>query len=135
LIAKLRLLILAFAFLGFLAGCGTVKVDVRQYAGIPYYVATDVEGVAILRQPPTGTCERLADIYVQPKGTPTQFQIFLRLKMAASEMGANAVVLVADKAKLTGGPVADPPWWGRQLPTESDRTIVGVAIWYPRPVW
>jgi hypothetical protein len=132
---KKKVVILAFAFLGFFAGCGTVSVDVRGYAGAPNYTPTDTEAVKILRSAPTGKYERLGDIFVEPKGTPTQLQIFLRLKMAASNMGANAVVLVADQAKLTGGPVADPQWWGRELQPGSGRTIVGVAIWHPQSAY
>ncbi len=126
-----KIMILALVFLSLLAGCGMVNVDVRGYDGAPRYAEVDPAGVEILRAPPQGPHERLGDIYIEPKGTPSKIQIFIRLKLAASRMGADAVVLVADKAKLTEGPVADPQWWNRQLPEGSDRTIVGVAIWYP----
>ena len=133
---KQRIMILALAALWVLAGCGQVIVIKSQlYNGAPVYAPTDPEGVEILRSPPKGRHERLGEIYLEPSGTPSKFQIFLRLKLAASRMGANAVVLVADKAGLTEGPVAEPQWWNRELKTVDDRFIVGVAIWYPTRVW
>ena len=50
-------------------------------------------------------------------------------------MGADAVVIVADKSMLTGGPVADPKWWKGELNPGSDKDIVGVAIWYSKAAW
>jgi hypothetical protein len=50
---------------------------------------------------------------------------------AAAKMGADAVVIVADRTMLMGG-VAMGPWWGRQLDPVYGRVIVGVAIRYVR---
>jgi len=117
----------------FLPGCSGVKVESKIYPGVPVYVPVSPESVEILRSPPLGPCLQLGEIRIQPQETPSQKEIWKKFKKAAAKMGANAVVLVADKSRLVGGPVAAPGWWNGELGTGSDRIIVGVAIWVSAP--
>ncbi len=117
-----------------LSGC-MAKVETKRYpeAGIDAPVA--YKSVAILRSPPSRAYQALGEIHLQSKDAPSQKAIFKKLKKAAAKMGADAVVLVADPAGLTQGPVANLAEWKGGLETAGARTIIGVAIWYPRPAW
>ena len=131
-IMKERSVILILAFL-FLAGCSTVTVESERYPGVPVYEPTDLEGIEILRSEPNRPYQKLGEIYLQPNGNPSQREILKKFKKAAAKMGADAVILVADKSGLTVGPVASPEWWNPELSARSDRILIGVAIWFPEP--
>jgi hypothetical protein len=122
----------AILFLAFLlvAGCSTAIVESKLYPGVPVYEPTNSDRVEILRSEPDRPYQKLGEIYLQPKGNPSQKEILKKLRKAAAKMGADAVILVADKGALTGGPVAGPRWWNRELSPGFDKIIVGVAIWY-----
>jgi hypothetical protein len=132
---KRRALIQTFALLLLLAGCSTVTVESKRYPGVPVYLPTDPDSVEILRSPPTRSYQRMGEIYLQPQGKPSPKEILKKFRKAAAKMGADAVVLVADPAVLTGGPVAGPEWWNRELNPGSGQIIVGVAVWYSEPGW
>ena len=124
------LLLAAAAF--FAAGCNTVSVQSTQYIGVPSYPATDPLSVLIMRQPPTTPNIRLGEITVEPQGNPTKEAIEAKLQNAAARMGANAVVIVADRTMVTGATVMGP-WWGRSVTPDMGRVIIGVAIRYTNP--
>jgi hypothetical protein len=121
--------LVAFGALVFTLGCNTVSVSSTQYLGIPAYPATVATNVTVLRAPPTTPNVRLGEITVEPQGSPSVQQIEAKLQQAAAKMGANAVVIVADRTMITGAFVSGP-WWGRQVSTTTGRVIVGVAIRY-----
>jgi hypothetical protein len=112
------------------AGCSTAVVESKLYPGVPVYEPTSSDRVQILRSDPDHPYQKLGEIYLQPKGNPSQKEILDKFRKAAAKMGADAVILVADRAALTGGPVAGPQWWNRELSPGSDKIIVGVAIWF-----
>ena len=116
-----------------LPACSGIKVESKLYPGVPTYLPISPESVEILRSPPLGPYQRMGEIHIQPQGTPSQKEILKKFKKAAAKMGADAVVLVADKSMLVGGPVAGPEWWNAELSPGSDRIIVGIAIWLPQP--
>jgi len=116
-----------------LSGCSGVKVESKLYPGVPVYVPVNAGSVEILRSFPLRPYQRMGEIRIQPQGTPSQKEILKKFKKAAAKMGADAVVLVADKSMLLGGPVAGPEWVNGELSTGSDRIVVGVAIWLPEP--
>ena len=119
----------AFAALWVVTGCNTVSVSTKQDLGVPIYPATDPATVQILRTPPTAAHVRLGELTVQPEGKPTVQQIEGKMRQAAAKIGANAVVIVADRTMIMGA-VVTGPWWGRTLAPETGRVIVGVAIRY-----
>ena len=131
----LRVTTLILALCLFLAGCSKVKVETRIYPEAGVYAAMPYESVLILRSPPATRFLRLGEIYIQPQGEPSQKEILKKFRKAAGKIGADAVVVVADPAKLTGIPMAAPGWWNRELPPGSGSTIVGVAIWFPAPAY
>ncbi|MGA2958925.1 MAG: hypothetical protein ABSF48_24805 [Thermodesulfobacteriota bacterium] len=131
-VMKEHSVILILAFL-LLAGCSTVTVESKLYPGVPVYAPIDLEGIEILLSEPDRPYQKFGEIYLQPNGNPSPREILKKFKKAAAKMGADAVILVADKYALTGGPVAGPEWWNPGLSGRSDRIIIGVAIWFPEP--
>jgi hypothetical protein len=117
----------AVALLFLATSCNTVSVSTRQDLGVPTYLATDPATVQILRTPPTAQHIRLGELTVQPEGNPTVRQIETKMQQAAAKIGANAVVIVADRTMVMGA-IVTGPWWGRTLTPETGRVIVGVAI-------
>jgi len=125
-----RLCLLVVASLAiFATGCNTVSVQSTQYVGVPSYPATDPLSVQIVRQPPTAPNVRLGEITVEPQGNPTNQEIEAKMQQSAAKMGANAVVIVADRTMVTGATVMGP-WWGRSVTPDMGRVIIGVAIRY-----
>ncbi len=112
-----------------LAGCSFVSVHSKQYLAVPAYPPTDPAGVQILRSEPARPHERLGEVSLEPEGNPPVSEMEAKLKQAAANMGANAVVIVADTTRLMGGYVTGP-WWDRQIYPQYGRVIVAVAIRY-----
>ena len=113
-------------------GCNTVSTQSTPYIGVPSYPPTDPATIQVMRQPPVMPNIRLGEITVEPQGNPTTQQIEAKMQQAAAKMGANAVVVVADRTMVTGATVMGP-WWGRTVTPDMDRVIVGVAIRYTNP--
>jgi hypothetical protein len=111
------------------SGCNTVSVQSKQYLGVPSYPPTDPTSIQVLQTQPTAPHTRLGEITLQPQGNPTKADMEQRLRLAASKMGANAVVIVADQTMVFGATVMGP-WWGRTVSPDVGRVIVGVAIRY-----
>ncbi len=116
---------------GLTTGCNTVYVSSKQYLGVANYAPTDPASVQVLQTQPTAAHIRLGEVTLQPQGNPTKVQMEQKLKLAASKMGANAVVIVADQTMVFGATVMGP-WWGRTVSPDVGRVIVGVAIRYTR---
>jgi hypothetical protein len=131
-IMKEHSVILVLAFL-LLAGCSTVKVESKRYPGVPLYAPIGHEIVEILRSEPDRSYQKLGEIHLQAEKKPSPREILRKFQEAAAKMGADAVILVADKPGLTGGPVASPKWWKPGPDARSDRIIIGVAIWFSEP--
>ena len=115
--------------LALLCGCSTVWVQSKQFLGVPSYPPTAPASVQILQTQPTQPHIRLGEITLQPQGNPTKVEMEEKLRVAASKMGANAVVIVADQTMVFGATVMGP-WWGRTISPDMGRVIVGVAIHY-----
>jgi hypothetical protein len=128
-ISRLLFLLVMTALVLVATGCNTVSVQSTQYIGVASYPPTDPLSVQIVRQPPTAPNIRLGEITVEPQGNPTKEAIEAKLQKAAAAMGANAVVIVADRTMITGATVMGP-WWGRSVTPDMGRVIVGVAIRY-----
>jgi hypothetical protein len=112
-----------------LAGCNYVTVNSKQYLGIPSYPPTDPASVEVLRTEPLRPHERLGEVSLEPTGNPPVAEMEQKLQQAAAKMGANAVVLVADRTMRMGA-VVSGPWYGRQISQEYQRVIIAVAIRY-----
>ncbi len=110
-------------------GCNTVSVQSKQYLGTPSFPPTEPAAIQILQTQPTVANLRLGEITLQPEGKPTKAEMELKLRTAAAQMGANAVVIVADQTMVFGATVMGP-WWGRTVTPDVGRVIIGVAIRY-----
>ena len=123
----------ALAGLVAVTGCKTVSTSSHQYLGVQAFPASDPAQVQILREMPTRAHVKLGEVEAQPSssGVGNQ-QIEQALQKAAAKLGANAVVIVADRSQVVGGIVTGPPW-ARSFNTISGRVIIGVAIRYAQP--
>ena len=132
---KVRYITTFAALTGLMAvtGCNTVSINSKQYLGGPIYPPTDPLQIQILRTEPTRPHVQLGQVQAEPSSdsVPTQ-QIEQALQKSAAKMGANAVVIIADRTQIMGA-VVTGPLWGRQLDTIAGRVIVGVAIRYSGP--
>ena len=111
------------------SACSYISVDTKQYLGVPLYPPTDPSSVEVLRTEPQRPHEQLGEISLEPTGSPTVADMEKKLQEAAAKMGANAVVLVADRTMRMGA-VATGFRYGRQISPEFQRVIVAVAIRY-----
>jgi hypothetical protein len=131
--AAMAVMIMIFTVLPLLlGGCApSVSVQTKQYLGLPAYPPTDPASVEILREPPVRPHERLGEIALEPQNNPPVSMMEEKLRDAAAQMGANAVVLVADRTMRMGA-IVTGPWYGRQIDPQFQRIILGVAIRYTK---
>ena len=123
-------LLLSLLVLSVLAtGCNTISVQSKQYLGVPSYPPTDPASVQILQTQPTIANNRLGEITLQPQGNPTKSSLEHKLRFSWAQIGANAVVIVADQTMVFGETVMGP-WWGRTVSPDVGRVIIGVAVRY-----
>ena len=132
---QIRWLISCAALTGLLAvtGCNTVSTSSRQYPGGPTYPPTDPLQVQILRAAPTRPHVQLGQVQAEPSSDSVgAAKIEQALQKAAAKMGADAVVIVADRTQAMGA-IVTGPLWARSVDTITGRVIIGVAIHYTGP--
>jgi hypothetical protein len=112
-----------------LGGCSYVSVQSHEYLGVPKYPPTDPAAIEILHAPPKEPCDRIGEITLEPQGSPSTKDIEDKLRNRAAQMGADAVVIVADTTRMMGA-YWTGPWWDGQVYPEWGRVIVAVAIRY-----
>lgn len=111
-------------------GCNTVSTSSHVYLGGTTYPPTDPAQVEILRQEPARPHVKLGEVQAQPSNSNvSNQQIEQALQKDAAKMGANAVVIVADRTEVVGAMVTGPVW-SRTVNNIPGRVIVGVAIRY-----
>ena len=130
--AKNRWLLVMSAVAGLVvgAGCNTVSTNSHIYLGTTTYPATEPAQVEILSQEPARPHVKLGEVQAQPAGNSVSNQkIEEALQQSAAKMGANAVVVTADRTEVVGATVTGPVW-ARTVNNISGRVITGVAIRY-----
>ena len=114
-------------------GCNTVSISSRQYLGGPTCPSTDPLQVQILRTAPTRPHVQLGQVQAEPSSDSVgAAKIEQALQKAAAKMGADAVVIVADRTQAVGA-IVTGPLWERSVDTITGRVIIGVAIHYTGP--
>ncbi len=122
----------AFLALSLLAGCSTlnpVSIRVVPLGGAPPYPPTEPGIVAILHQEPSRPHAAITEIYAEPQGTPKASAIADKLREAGAKLGADAVVIVADR-QLVMGAIVTTTLAEQHILATPDHVIVGVAIRY-----
>ncbi len=122
----------AFLALWLLAGCSTlnpVSIKVVPLGGAPQYPPTEPGIVAILHQEPSRPHAAIAEIYAEPQGSPKPSEIADKLREAGAKLGADAVVIVADR-QLVMGAIVTTTLAEQHILATPDHVIVGVAIRY-----
>ena len=132
-LARWSLSLAALASLAVLTGCNTIAIQTNQYVGVPIYPPTDPATIQIMRTAPTRPNVKLGEITVEPSSMNTPVaQIEAKLQAAAAKLGANAVVIVADRTQQMGA-VVTGGFMDRELSPVIGRVIVGVPIRYTGP--
>jgi hypothetical protein len=85
--------------------------------------------VEVLRTEPVRPNERLGEIAAEPARNPSVADIERKLRKAAAKIGANAVVLVADRTMRMGA-IMTGSWYSGQAMPEFKGVVVAVAIRY-----
>jgi hypothetical protein len=112
-----------------LVACTSIDVQSNRFLGAPTYSPTSPEAVEILQREPTRPYERLAQIVIEPYGDPPVSEMEQKVKTAAAQLGADAVIIEYDGSRLTGWNYLGPRW-SSQAYAQYGRVIVTVAIHY-----
>jgi hypothetical protein len=120
-------IVLAVMFI--LMSCSYVSTETRHYLGVGSYPPTDPSRIEILHSEPQRPHERLGEVILEPEGNPSVTEMEAKMRQGAAKLGADAVVIVADKTRLMGSYLSGP-WWGREVYAQYGRVIVGVVIKY-----
>ena len=127
-----HLILVVLAVVSLLAGCSAfnpVSIKVVPLGGAPQYPPTEPGIVAILHQEPSRPHAAIAEIYAEPQGSPKASAIDEKFREAGANLGADAVVIVADR-QLVMGAVVTTTWAEKHILATHDHVIVGVAIRY-----
>jgi hypothetical protein len=100
----------------------------RFYPGTPRFAPTNPMSVDILRREPRRDHIRLGEVWIRPDHGMDRFYVEGILREKAARMGANALVIVADRFFRDG--FVNNYWRGPGR--VYDRHIVGIAIRYRR---
>ena len=100
----------------------------RFYPDTPRFAPTYPEAVDLLRREPRRNHIRLGEVWIRPDYGMDRFYVEGVLRENAARMGADALVIVADR--YLGDRVAYRYWRGPRRVYE--RHIVGIAIRYRR---
>ena len=129
---QVLLSVAAFVGLSLLGACSTlnpVSIKVVRFNEVAQYPPTEPGIVAILHQEPSRPHARLAEIYAEPQGSPAPSAIQEKFQEAGAILGADAVVIVADR-RLIMSAIVTTTWVQQHVLTTPDHVIVGVAIRY-----
>lgn len=115
--------------LSLLVGCGSAAAKTVRFGETTTYPPTFPDLVQVLRAEPARPHVRLGEVYVEPEGDASVEAIEAGLQKGAAPLGADAVVIVADRT-LKMGALVEASWVKRDVLPTPDRVVVGVAIRY-----
>jgi hypothetical protein len=130
---SLRLFFMFVAVVALFAviGCRSDSTSSSKDTGVPIYAPSDPARVQVLWASPDPPSVRLGEITVvaTSNSKTSSVQIKKKLREAAAKMGADAVVIVSDRAGISGGVVTGTSY-GRTTQQTSTPVVVGVALKY-----
>ena len=111
-----------------LTGCHTLSTSTTKYLGAPVVLPTEPEQVQILHQWPNESYDSLGEVTGIPSSSRMKAEkIDAKLQKTGAKMGADAVVIVSDRAGMTGARISGP-FYDRNLKPDEGPVIIGVAI-------
>jgi hypothetical protein len=119
-------IILATLMLG-LASCYR-PYGYRFYPDVPRFTPTNPASVELLRRDPRRNHIRLGEVWIRPDPGMDRFYVEGVLREKAAVMGADALVIVADRFFREGVVYS---YWRGPMPAY-ERQIVGIAIHFQR---
>lgn len=121
--------VIAAVALALLGGCNKATVQAVPFSEVQKFPPTDPGVVGVLHSEPSRPHLRLGEVNLEPHVKQSAAELEQQLQEAGAQMGADAVVVVADPANLVGGTAATS-WWGRGVAPVHGEMIVAVAIRY-----
>jgi len=119
--------VMAVACAVLFAGCASISERTNAYLGTPKYPPTAPEAVQILAADPKRPADRLGEIILSVDGKPSRERLEKKLKAAAAQLGADAVLIVSDRTHIF--PIVYGNWWGPVgVIEDSRRHLVAVAV-------
>jgi len=110
-------------------GCTSINVESNRFLGSPSLPPTDPAAVQILQVAPPRPYVKLGEIVVEPYGKPALADLERKVRSAAAQLGADAVIVEFDGARLTGWSY----WGSRWAPSayaNYARVVVLMAVHY-----
>ncbi len=104
------------------------RIGYHFYPDAPRFAPTNPAQVELLRREPRRDHIRLGEVWIRPTWRMDRFYVEGVLRERAARMGADALVIVADRYFQEG--YVRSYWRGRR--SISTRQIVGIAIRYRR---
>jgi len=127
--ARPIVLLVSCLALSLVTGCSSVAVRTVRFTEVPPFPPTYPDIVQVLRAEPARPHARLGEVYVEPEGDASVEAIEAGLQKGAAPLGADAVVIVADRTQKMGA-LVETSWVKREALPTPDRVVVGVAIRY-----
>jgi hypothetical protein len=127
--ARPIVLLVSCLALSLVTGCSSVAVRTVRFTEVPPVPPTYPDIVQVLRAEPARPHARLGEVYVEPEGDASVEAIEAGLQKGAAPLGADAVVIVADRTQKMGA-LVETSWVKREALPTPDRVVVGVAIRY-----
>ena len=121
----------AFASLT-LSSCATgLDTTTTPYISAPQLAPSDPAAVKIVRTEPLEPHDRLGEVVIDMSITypPPIEMVEAKLAEESAKLGANGVVVVADRVQPSDSYVTGP-YWGRPMEVVTGRKTIGVAIKY-----
>ncbi|OGF67400.1 MAG: hypothetical protein A2Y62_20315, partial [Candidatus Fischerbacteria bacterium RBG_13_37_8] len=101
-----------------------------HYSGAPYFPPVDPDSVMLLRKEPHRPHVQLGEVRFYPSPGMSPSYVEYRLREKAAEMGAHALVMLADN--VYNNAVVYGSYWRRHIHVYKERVLVGVAIHFTR---
>jgi hypothetical protein len=116
---------------GGLASCASIDSTSTKYAGAPHYPPSNPGKVEILRTPPTQAHQRIGEVVVDSTIDPSPpiSDVEERLRAEAAKIGADAIVVVADRVEPEPF-LIQTGYRGEIVESYTGHKLVGVAIKY-----
>jgi hypothetical protein len=115
------------------ASCATSTLDTTTtpYTSAPQLAPSDPAAVKIVRTEPLEPHDRLGEVVIDMSITypPPIEAVEAKLAEESAKLGANGVVVVADRVQPSDNYVTGP-YWGRPMEVVTGRKTIGVAIKY-----
>ncbi len=117
------------------AGCASVDVTSMHYLTAPTYAPTAPASIQILNAEPKTAFQRIGEIELSGSSDPApeEADVEKKLRMAAGKLGADAVLITADRIQPNGVQSSGFRRFGGNSQLTAGRKVVAIAIKFTSP--